>query len=333
MAAIISYGQYRLGETPATSESSVKVAIIQSSVDVVFRSLSDEERNAQFLQYRDLTRAARQKWPGIDLVLWPESSFPSADLLSDLDEERTAEFFAAATKAVWHEVTGYPMTYPQPVPILVGATTHDPDKNEMFNSALLIDDPGIIQFRYFKNHRVMFGEYTPLANFFPILQQYTPIGRGLAAGTEFGAFEIKGVRFAPTICFETTIPHLIRRQVNTLATSQQEPDVMVNLTNDGWFFGTSCLDLHLACNVFRAVEMRKPNLVCANTGFSAQIDTHGRLRQRGPRRDVGMLMAEVSNVKSQSLYRSIGDLFPMIMGWVCVIVFVIGRFKPIRPAG
>ncbi len=50
------------------------------------------------------------------------------------------------------------------------------------------------------------------------------------------------------------------------------PDVLVNLTNDGWFWGSSILDLQLDCAVLRAVELRRPFLVAANTGFSAWID-------------------------------------------------------------
>ena len=63
-----------------------------------------------------------------------------------------------------------------------------------------------------------------------------------------------------------------------------EPDVLVNLTNDGWFYGSNELDLHMICGVFRAVECRKPFLIAANTGISAWIDSDGRIMQRGPRR-------------------------------------------------
>ena len=66
---------------------------------------------------------------------------------------------------------------------------------------------------------------------------------------------------------------MIRAQVAQLRDEVQEPDVLVNLTNDGWFWGSSELDMHLACAVFRAVECRKPFLIAANTGFSAWIDS------------------------------------------------------------
>ena len=77
-----------------------------------------------------------------------------------------------------------------------------------------------------------------------------------------------------------------------MAAEGREPDILVNLTNDGWFWGSSELDMHLACGVFRAVECRKPLLIAANTGFSAWIDGDGRIREQGPRRATDVIMAE-----------------------------------------
>jgi apolipoprotein N-acyltransferase len=69
--------------------------------------------------------------------------------------------------------------------------------------------------------------------------------------------------------------------------------VIVNLTNDGWFWGSSELDMHLTGAVFRAVELRTPLVIAANTGFSAAIDGSGRLLARGPRRETATLRVPV----------------------------------------
>ena len=69
--------------------------------------------------------------------------------------------------------------------------------------------------------------------------------------------------------------------------------MLVNLTNDGWFWGSSELDMHLACGVFRAVECRKPLLIAANTGFSAWIDGDGRIVHKGRAATPDVLLAEV----------------------------------------
>ena len=100
---------------------------------------------------------------------------------------------------------------------------------------------------------------------------------------------------------------MIRSQVRSLQEQGIEPDVLVNLTNDGWFWGSSELDMHLVCGVFRAVECRKPMLIAANTGFSAWIDADGRIQAQGPRRDADVLLATVAADRRQSWYLRHGD--------------------------
>ena len=83
--------------------------------------------------------------------------------------------------------------------------------------------------------------------------------------------------------------------------------MLVNLTNDGWFWGSSELDLHLMCGVFRAVECRKPLAIAANTGFSAVIDADGRILVQGPRRDTDVVVADVPLDTRRSPYVRFGD--------------------------
>ncbi len=120
-----------------------------------------------------------------------------------------------------------------------------------FNSALFVDSQGKPLSQYSKMHPVMFGEYIPLADWFPFLYRVTPLTGGLTTGTKLVSQKLGDFRYAPNICYETVIPHLIRRQVSQLRAQGEEPDVLVNITNDGWFRGSSELDMHLACGVFR----------------------------------------------------------------------------------
>src|SRR5205085_810973 len=146
--------------------------------------------------------------------------------------------------------------------------------------------------RYDKVHPVMFGEYVPLAEYFPWLYQLSPLPGGLDAGSEARSMQVAGVRVSPSICFESTVPHLIAGQVRKLTAQDAQPDLLINLTNDGWFWGSSELDMHLACGVLRAIECRKPFLVAANTGFSAWIDSDGRIIEQGARRATGYIIAK-----------------------------------------
>jgi len=162
-----------------------------------------------------------------------------------------------------------------------------------FNSALFLDAGGVPVGRYDKMFPVAFGETVPLADRFPILYRLTPLPAGLTAGREPLVVTVAGLRVAPTICYETALPGAIRVVVERLAAHGERPDLLVNLTNDGWFWGSSELDMHLASGIFRAVEVRTPLAIAANTGFSAVIDGCGRLLERGPRRATATIRASV----------------------------------------
>lgn len=93
-----------------------------------------------------------------------------------------------------------------------------------------------------------------------------------------------------------------------LRAQDREPDILVNLTNDGWFWGSSELDMHLACAVFRAIECRKPSLIAANTGFSAWIDSNGRIKAQGRRRLTDVIVATPEIDERHSPYLDYGDV-------------------------
>jgi apolipoprotein N-acyltransferase len=50
-------------------------------------------------------------------------------------------------------------------------------------------------------------------------------------------------------------------------------------------------------------------LIAANTGFSAWIDSSGQIREQGPRRATGFIVAQVELDARQSFYSLYGDLF------------------------
>ena len=103
------------------------------------------------------------------------------------------------------------------------------------------------------------------------------------------------------------MPHLMRRHVVQLTRCGQSPDVLINLTNDGWFWGSSILDMQLNCAIFRAVELRRPFVIAANTGFSASISGNGIVLTKGPRRKTAVLLAEVVPDGRISRYAMWGD--------------------------
>jgi apolipoprotein N-acyltransferase len=198
------------------------------------------------------------------------------------------------------------------------------DRVYLYNSALLLTAEGKPVACYDKMHPVLFGEYMPFVHWIPWLQRLTPINLTLDSGEHPVAFPVGSVRFSPNICYESVLSQVIRGQVAELTRAGQEPQVLVNLTNDGWFWGSSELDMHLVCGVFRAVECRKPMVIAANTGFSAWIDGDGRILAQGPRRATGTLVVDVCADLRASPYLAYGDIPAGICLGFCAALAVVG---------
>jgi apolipoprotein N-acyltransferase len=196
----------------------------------------------------------------------------------------------------------------------------------VYNSVLLADGNGKPLGVYDKTHLVPFGEYIPFASNLPIIYYLTPISGGMGVGAGPVAMDAPlrsgGVlRLCPSICYETVVPHVIRRQVATLTAARGRPDVLVNVTNDAWFWGSSELDMHLAVAIYRAVENGLPLLVAANGGLSAVIDATGQVQAQGPRMAEQALVADVPRASaSPTVYSRWGDVFAGVCLAVCGVL-------------
>lgn len=318
------YGALKLGDAAAdsTMQGVVNVALIQAVYDTEFDNdaqVARQRSHDAFQDYLRLSRSAVESRDDIDLVIWPESMFSAGTPYPTFTPKVRARPEFDLTAAEWLDLLSEFRTESElkfeylasllKTRLLVGMSRiHASEIGEQqFNSVMFVDQSGKLVSIYDKMHPVMFGEYVPFGEIFPWLYRLTPMGAGLTSGTTPASVEIEGIRFSPCICFENTVPHLIRQQIGTLADRGQEPDCLITVTNDGWFWGSSLLDTHLACGIFRAIEMRKPMLIAANTGFSAWIDSRGRVRAKGGRRAEDVVFAEVGSSQQSSPYRVIGD--------------------------
>lgn len=331
LTLVLAYGYWRLHQTrPGEAGPTAKVALIQGSIDTVFERPTSERIQGIFDHHRQLTAEAVKKQPNLDLIAWPESAYAVTETVVSEPLTPPSGMTAEEARASLARMTdGFQRILADDVALansktdtddsgtklLIGTTSveYGSQPPRFFNSALLADRTGTVVSRYYKTHPVMFGEYIPFAEYVTWLNKITPIETGLSSGDGPKAFEIAGLKFSPSICFESTIPHLIRGQVAELASKKTPADVLINVTNDGWFWGTGMLDLHFRCGVFRAVENRKPLVVVANTGISAFVDGNGVVQQRGTRRQPQVLIAEVRADGRRAPYALLGD-WP---AWIC----------------
>ena len=198
------------------------------------------------------------------------------------------------------------------------------ENGRAFNSlAVLPPDDQLITYR--KRHLVIFGEYIPFVEQIPLLkriyeqQSGAEYGGAFSRGDSTDPLEMevagRGVGVIPSVCFEDTVPRLARRFV------REGPQVIVNVTNDGWFKESAAAAQHFANARFRAIELRRPMVRAANTGISAAVDVLGSTRHpeeggeqvlRDPERGhftQGWLLAELDVPLDPpgSLYARIGD--------------------------
>jgi len=352
LALVLAYGIWH--KLPAarlpTPLQPLRVALIQGSFDTIFEFNPERDRRV-FLRYRELSEQAVARHPTVQLVVWPESMFSGdlAEILIDgpiglppdtslpTDEYRRRVQSRAEAFGYKVEDTARRLNFGRSsadragdsgIHLIVGTDTLQlgADVTQRFNSALCISPSGQVTGRYYKMHRVMFGEYIPWGDRFPWLYRLTPMTQGLNSGPSPECFQVAGWNLAPSICFESTVPHLIREHVDQLRRSGKPPDALVNVTNDGWFWGSGILDLQLACAVFRAIENRLPVLVAANTGVSAVIDSSGRIQDRGPRRGEAVLYAEISGDNRRSWYHWIGDIPAGLCALCCLATAIFGVF-------
>jgi apolipoprotein N-acyltransferase len=338
VGATLGYGAMRMAVEPSQPEA--RIALIQGSIDTAVKT--PQKSPVEVLEhYCGVTSEAVHAYLNLDLIVWPEAMLresmvsydpnvqvpPDADLTEAEFRQRLHDY----TQSSQHRLKNLTRLYGVPM-LLGGDWFHLAADGQMHvsNSAVLVDREGSIRGRYDKNHPVMFGEYIPFSRFFPWIHRYLPLSLNLEAGTEGAVFGVGPLRLSPSICYETVLSHLIRRHVVEMTARGQEPDVLVNLTNDGWFRGSSELDMHLVCGIFRAVECRKPLLIAANTGFSAWIDADGRLVRRGARHAPDTILAEVRRDHRQSWYLRYGDLPAGVCLVFCIALSTAGFIPRLR---
>ena len=337
-AATLGYGVWKL--TLPQGERTLKVALVQGDRDFIYE-FNPKLNEEMYLKFRRLSIDTLRTEPDVGLVIWPESSlmaqFPEVIVDGPLvspDPQMTDQEFEAAVKAgideyhsrlraLWMDVSGRYSPGADDTDyldmIVGGGVIHvEADEDRQFNGALFIDRTGTVAARYYKMHPVMFGEYIPGGELFPQIYDYTPMSAGLSRGSGPVAMNSHGLIISPSICFEITVPHLIRRQVADLRQQGKMPDVLINPTNDSWFHGASILDQHRDCMVFRAVEHGRPVLSAANGGMTVWVDDRGRVRGELKRRTADVLIAKIGAHDRVTVYQQFGDVLAIGCLFACL---------------
>lgn len=240
-----------------TREPMFRVGIVQPNAPVlehydekkIYQSLIELEEETQKLVQRDRP----------DFVLWPESALTLLPLAGDINSIYWTQQLA---KNLRTQIVGGALAV----------------QGKAWYNALYVIDPvlGVHDSFYAKRQLVPFGEYVPLKNWLPFLEQVVPYEDGFRAGDKPTLLTVyrnsQAWKIGGLICYEDIFPNLARDMVNEGA------HWLAVVTNNGWFGEEGGAYQHAAHAVLRAAENRRPVVRCGNAGWSGWIDEHGHIR-------------------------------------------------------
>lgn len=234
-----------------------------------------------------------------DLVVWPEAPSPFNDL-----DPRFQQTMASLAKS-------------EDAPLIIGGIGADsPSPTEEFvayhNSAIVFAADGNRVSRYDKIHLVPFGEYIPFQQYLTFAHKLTGRVSSFSRGTDRNVFRLNGHRYGIFICYEAVFADEVRHF------AQLGAEVLVNISDDGWYGDTSAPWQHLNMARMRAIENRRWILRDTNNGVTAAIDPYGRVRQSIPRHQVDALPAQFGFRDDVTFYTAHGDLF----AWLCAFISI-----------
>ncbi len=188
------------------------------------------------------------------------------------------------------------------------------------NSALLISPEGQPLGRYDKMNLVVFGEYVPRLFRSLVEKVSSEAGGDFAPGEHQVVLPAGSHRIGAFICYESVFPDFVRRFANSGA------DLLVNISNDGWYGRTAARDQHLKIVRMRAVENRRWILRATNDGITATIDPAGRVYRNLPSYEDAAARTGYSYVQDVTFYSRHGDWFV----WVCAALAAVALVDALR---
>jgi apolipoprotein N-acyltransferase len=291
VAGLWAHGVWLMGR-PIPESGRVRVGLVQASI------LQDEKWDSTRAWHnvdRHLALTRQAVAQGARLLVWPESAVP---FYFDRTPELAGELRALVRGTGIH--------------LVFGNDDREDGSGRSYRvwvGVKMLDPQGELRLRYHKMRLVPFGEYLPLQSLLRAVgveKLVEEVGEFTPGTTpELGLLD--GHRLGTFICYEAIFPDLVREF------TARGADLLVNVTNDGWYGRTSAPHQHLAMASFRAVENGRYLVRAANTGITAVVDPRGRILERTELFVPTVLVREVPFVSGSTFYARYGDVF----AWAC----------------
>jgi apolipoprotein N-acyltransferase len=266
---------------PEPGPAAETIRVVQPNVDTeanfTSESLGELEQQMAILSHA----------PGVPLIVWPEWPAPF---------ELTSSFRAFVANVARESHAS-----------LIFNSVADTPRGEPLNSAFLVNPEGAIVDRYSQINLVPFGEYVPPP--FGWVNRITKETSDFVPGDRIVIFPVDNHRLGAFICYESAFPDLVRQFPRNGA------EMLINLSNDGYFAHSAAREQHLSLARMRAVENHRWILRSTNDGITAMIDPAGRVTERlQPYRQLASDMHS-QYLEGTTFYTRHGDWF----AWGCLL--------------
>ena len=199
--------------------------------------------------------------------------------------------------------------------ILFGVNRKAEKKDGFYNSLIIVNNRFEILKEYNKQKLVPFGEFLPLEK---LLAKF-----GLKKITEgYGSF-LKGEKQAnliidklnilPLVCYEIIFTEFIQK-------SDPKTNLIINISEDGWFGNSIGPYQHFAKGIFRAIEQNSFFVRSANKGITAIINNKGVVVKKLNPAEAGNIELEVPIIKSKNKNKNDLIFFALLITYIFIFI-------------
>ena len=187
---------------------------------------------------------------------------------------------------------------------------------------LIIDNNFDVIQSYNKRKLVPFGEFLPFENALNIfgVKKITEGHGSYLQGDRSNNLVIDKLNILPLICYEIIFPDLIQK-------SSSDTNLIINISEDGWFGKSIGPHQHFVKSIFRAIESNTFLLRSANKGISSIIDNKGNIIKQLNSYEAGSIEFNVPLIKSNKIKN---DLIFLILLITYFLIFLIYKYKNVR---
>ena len=261
---------------------STNVLMIQGNVPRMGLDFNSRAK-AVFNNHFERTQIEIANNPNVDFILWPENSvdvdpFLNSDVKKSLDSIKQ--------------------------PLIIGAIVNK--GNRLLNTSILWGEE--LPETYIKQHLTPFGEYIPLRSLARVVSPLVDEVEDFSPGDSGKIFEIGTIKVAPVICYELIDDALLER-------AAKNSNILAVQTNSATFGMSAESAQQLSITRIRAIEHGRNIASVSTTGYSAIINSSGKILQQTSMGTADSIRAEVDLIEGQTPRDRAGD-------WALIGVFV-----------